>query len=288
MTMVLLGRFPKVEGEELRLALLANGVEVEVRGDARAPLEGMLPAVDAGLELWVEDAALARAQAVQREVEEERRAAPTPVAPVSGRPSIFTALFAITTVVLAVLLWKERHASSAVEDGPLTWRVDPGSNCTSAYVKDRRLQRSCDRNGDGNWEQIDVYDRQGKLLSTSFDLDEDGIAEQVTTWDVGGRAVSRTVDLDHDWRPDQVEGFSLQDRVAGRTFDDDHDGREDRVLAFDETGALVSVTTRRDDDWEVVFRLDGGTVTQRVRDGRVELLIGDGGVVQVLTAEGCR
>lgn len=287
--MVLLGRFPRVEGEEVRLALLASGLEVEVRGEARAPLEGMLPSGDVGLELWVDEAVLARAQALQREVEAEH-AAPTPRAPQSGsgRPSAFTALFALTTVILAGLLWQERRQPKARDSGEITWREVPGFPCVSGLYKNRTFQRSCDRNGDGNWEQVEQFDRQGKLISSSYDADEDGIPDQIVTYDVAGRAVSRSQDLDHDWRTDRVETFDLEDRVLLRTFDDDHDGRDDRALHLDSAGNIGIVTTFHGDDWDAVYLLDGGTVTERVRGDRHELVIGDGGVPLVLTADGWR
>lgn len=154
MARVRLGRFPSVEGQLGRLALEQESIVVELIGEQLSALQGAIPSSEVLVELWVDAAEFERAQRVLSSALEKNAEAVGDVrcpacgktspanfdvcwscqAALSGaekipvvapelrrpRPPIFAAIFALTTLVLAVLLWKERQLAKIPPASPST------------------------------------------------------------------------------------------------------------------------------------------------------------------------
>lgn len=279
MASVLVGRLTEVEAQVVRLALEAAGVDVELRGEARTVMAGLVPPGDA-VEVWVDEAASARARAVLAELEHEQKAPPR------ERPPVFAVIFGVTSVVLAVLLVQERQ-QPRVRDGVVAWREE--GHCMSAYRGAVRLSRLCDRNDDGNFENQETFDAKNRLSSVCSDSDEDGTCDQITQLDAAGKVISRSFDERHEGRMSRTVAYDSFEHTRERGFDDDGDGRVERSEFFDQRGERQGVAAHRDQPtWEARWFVDGGEIVEHApQDGGLrEMRFEQGGrVVRVQALE---
>lgn len=322
MTRVRLGRFPSSEGQLGRIALERESIEVELIGEQLSALQGVIPSSEVTVELWVEPERLERARrvlsAALREqstktgdvrcpscglsspatfevcwscqgdlAAAEKVADPTPV-PAKSRPPIFTAVFALTTIILGVLLWQERQQPRYQASRTSEFKSSK-AHCLDQLVRGHLSSRSCDRNEDGNFEQVDSFDVKGRLISIASDSNEDGVYECIDGFDTKGLLLRRDCDLDDDWRFERSDLFNVNERMISRTLIRDGDGRSVSSETYDALGAVDRKNEGDDDEtWlrpgrKLHFRYPANS------EWLAELTIStDAGVVrqQVLTTDG--
>ena len=84
----------------------------------------------------------------------------------------------LSTTILFCALWLQtRHdLTRALGEGSFvsTWDQDDACLETVDRQTGALASRSCDFNRDANFEQIDIFDDEGVLISRTFDRDEDG------------------------------------------------------------------------------------------------------------------
>ncbi|MDP3154313.1 MAG: hypothetical protein Q8N23_16670 [Archangium sp.] len=324
MARVRLGRFPSSEGQLGRIALERESIEVELIGEQLSALQGVIPSSEVMVELWVEPDQLERARRVlsaalreqatktgdvrcpscglsspatfevcwscQNDLAAAEKLPETKPTPAKSRPPVFTLLLALSTIGLGVLLWQERQLPKIRPSRTSEWSWSY-SQCLEQRVRDHLISRSCDRDDDDNFEQVDSFDAKGRLSSTSYDANEDGVFERTDSFDTKGLLVRRDFDLDDDWRTDRSDLFDQSERMIQRTVDREGDGRSGSTEGYDALGRVVKTSERDDDE---TWLLPGRQLRFRFseKSGELaELIIStDAGVVkkQVLTIEGWR
>lgn len=280
MARVRLGWLPPNEAEVACVVLVSAGLDAVVVGEARSALVGVLPPTDFQAELWVEEAQLEQARAIleSKPIPDER---PPPAETTTSprRWPLLTVLLAISTLVLAVLLIRERQQSQQARNPFTEYRYTQG--CVITYVHRAKRYVHCDTNQNGISERTETWDRKGKLALVVVDKNEDGFDDYSDLFDVNGTPVNRSFDKDGDWRDERLDGFDDEGRLFERLLDEDGDGRFDVTLALLEDGGLDPSTVWLDGGYDSTELTDAGSILwSRRASGSWLAVVRDGGVVR--------
>lgn len=296
MALVRLARFGKPSETHLaRLALERAGVAVDLRGAYRSTLTGEVPFEDAGGELWVEEADLARAQHVLQEAEQ---------APHDAGPDRECPACRAQNPAGFELCWQcQAPLDAAPAQTPSPGAVDGGAVAASAPPPATRwltwstltiaallaviavlgvmlVRARRDDQASPLWRYS--YDQEGCLVESRLagprhavfcDANGNGISERMELYDASGKLTQVSFDSDENGLVERYDGYSPRGAKVSMSVDARGDGR----------GWVVHEYARGEQ--RVYSDEDGDGVSDRL-----QLLDADGGVrlVQVLTPDGWR
>lgn len=287
MAEVSVGRFPWSEANLLRLELESQGISVVVIGEDRNALTGAIPPAETDVELRVDEKDLERARALIAQVarEKERESAARAAAAPLQRGQSFTWVLAAATVVLSALLYKESRRVTYV-DGVVTW--SEAGPCVVGSINGKRQTSSCDRDGDGVFEEQETFDTRGRRVSMFFDANQNGSYDKVEDYDSSEKLIARHFDTDDDGRFDKSESYDAKGQRVATLLDSDKNGIFETSEEYDVNGALILRTSDREQDRRFerfeLFDRQGLAVTRFVdsdRDGRFDQEDGDAGFLAV-------
>lgn len=282
MAEVSVGRFPWSEANLLRLELESQGIAVTVIGEDRSALTGAVPSTETDVELRVDEKDLERARALLEAVAQEKQREVAAAAPPRGI-SAMTWILAVITIVLAALLYKERQRPKYV-DGVITW--SEAGPCVIGSIDGKRQTSSCDRDGNGVFEEVETFDTKGRRVSMLFDANQNGSSDTVEDYDPSGKLLTRHFDANDDGRFEKFETFDSNGRRVAIGVDSDQNGSFDTTEEYDVDGKLTMRGSDVDQNGRFdrleVFDRQGLAVTRFIdsnRDGRLDQEEGDGGLL---------
>lgn len=245
MTSVRLASLGAKDAQLARVALAELGIQIEVVGEQlfvdSEQLERARHALTLHLSTVAKECApvrcfscralnlarLSTCWSCQASLAKAESATPVPEAPAGAGSTLFTGLFVILTIILAVLLYEAKQ--------PVRHRSQDDS-CVTDSIKGVKAARWCDFDGDGAFEQSEAFDRKGRLHTRFFDANQDGAFERADTFDSNGMLMARAFDLDDDWRFDRFEDYDAKEKLQRRSIGDLRSVRGD---IFDEAGNVT-------------------------------------------------
>lgn len=210
---------------------------------------------------------------LQRELTQQRGAAPSaaaPVAPVASAPparSQAAARPALQTASIAAeLAALERSLTQRAEPAPAP---GPAPSPAPAPVAQRPepvgSKRALDQTGDGKVDRLDSYDADQKLVRSEEDLDGDGRMETISVYEDGVLS-RRRADNDGDGQTDAWSFYRGGD-LERHEIDRDRDGFRDLSLHY-VAGRLAREEEDKNGDGraDVISRYADGEIAERSED----------------------
>ena len=163
----------------------------------------------------------------------------------SGAPGLWTVLLGLGFVI-STIGWIS-SSRAAPEDPLYRTQIKSDGVLTILRATGNLRWAQVDADGDGIYEEVAVFDRDGREIDRSFDLDGDGFIERCTLLAPDGKAVQELRDTDSDGRVDQWIQFDPNPARGWRSIrtDPNGDGHFERREIQRKDGSIVLVEIDR-------------------------------------------
>jgi hypothetical protein len=202
---------------------------------------------------------------LQRELTQQRGAAPSaaaPVAPVASAPPAHSQAAARPALQTASIA-----AELAALERSLTQRAEPAPAPAPVAARPEPVgsKRALDQTGDGKVDRLDSYDADQKLARSEEDLDGDGRMETISIYEQGVLS-RRRADNDGDGQTDAWSFYRGGD-LERHEIDRDRDGFRDLSLYY-VAGQLAREEEDKNGDGraDVISRYADGEIAERSED----------------------